>query len=261
MAEYTNDEMKRIGKKLRLSVCVDYFIGLGDEPAFQNGDMTMREFMSGMLDALDNARRASRFNRELAELDLPYPDAELDDLKFSYKLKGITRTQLKELSVCEWVKEHRSLLFTGPVGIGKSTICCILVRQCLLKGLRVYFVRMPALLYKLEDMNYTEFAEFIEKLCRYDVVYLDDMFLSGMNSDVMHRFNELTVKLTGKDVSLLMTSQVPVREWRDRVFGSNQYIGEAVIDRIASKKTRRFTLSGPSFRFNTEPEGEGKQQD
>ena len=51
--------------------------------------------------------------------------ATAEDVDFR-KPRGLDRTLFLHLASCDWVREHRHCLITGPCGTGKSFIACAL---------------------------------------------------------------------------------------------------------------------------------------
>ena len=49
----------------------------------------------------------------------------VEDIMFSSG-RNLCKSKILQLSKCNWVKEHRNLIVTGPTGAGKSYLACAL---------------------------------------------------------------------------------------------------------------------------------------
>jgi hypothetical protein len=60
--------------------------------------------------------------------------------------RGLDRTLFLKLAACDWIRQHRNLLVTGPTGIGKSWISCALGHKACRDNLSVLYQRVPRLM-------------------------------------------------------------------------------------------------------------------
>ena len=58
--------------------------------------------------------------------------------------RGLDRTLFLKLASCDWVREHRHCLLTGPCGVGKSWLACALGYKACRDNLSVLYQRVPA---------------------------------------------------------------------------------------------------------------------
>jgi DNA replication protein DnaC len=60
--------------------------------------------------------------------------------------RGLDRALFLKLSTCDWIRQHRNLLVSGPTGIGKSWISCALGHKACRENLSVLYQRVPRLM-------------------------------------------------------------------------------------------------------------------
>lgn len=70
---------------------------------------------------------------------------------------------------------HPALYLHGGVGVGKTKLACAALNECHAKGERVWFLRTPELLLKLQRIDGDAADAYIERLLAVQVLCLDDV--------------------------------------------------------------------------------------
>ena len=158
---------------------------------------------------------------------------------------------MRQLATCRWIADHRSLLVTGPCGVGKSWLSCALAQKACRDGYSVHYARVPRLFADLELAHGDgSFARLFRTLTRADLLILDDWGPDRLNPSQRRDLMEIVEERYGRG-SMLITSQLPVDKWHD-VIGEPTF-ADAILDRLVHN-AYRLALDGPSLR---KPSGNG----
>jgi DNA replication protein DnaC len=171
-------------------------------------------------------------------------DALLSEIDWTTN-RGLDRTVLTRLAEGSFIREHRTVILTGPTGVGKSFVAQALgTHACDCGFVTAYFnctKLFPLLKERRIDGSY---PAFVTKLGKTHLLILDDFGL--LHLDVQDRLGllELVEDRYGK-AALIVTSQFPVSEWHSII--GDPTIADAICDRIVHKSIR-IEMSGPSMR-------------
>jgi DNA replication protein DnaC len=177
----------------------------------------------------------------------------VEDLKASSS-RGMDKSLLKQLSMCEWIGQKRNLLITGPSGAGKSYLGQALAHKACLQGYSARYFRATLLLSELEAARVDgRYRKLIAQLGRISVLVIDDFCLSPHTESEEKDLFEL-VEERHRHSSTIFTSQNPVGVWHGLM--PNPAIADAILDRIVHGGIR-IELKGESRR----KESVGEQKD
>lgn len=161
--------------------------------------------------------------------------------------RGLERSEIASLAMCNWIGHGINLIITGPTGGGKTWLGCALGNQACRQGLTVSFQRLPLL---LEDMAVSHgdgtFRKRLTQLAKVDLLILDDFGMATLNAVARNDLLEVIEQRCGKR-STLITSQLPVSRWHDYLSGGNPTVADAILDRLVSGASR-IELKGESMR-------------
>lgn len=161
--------------------------------------------------------------------------------------RGLDRSEMASLTLCNWIKQGLNLVLTGPAGAGKTWLACAFGNQACRNGLSVVFQRLPLL---LEDLALSHadgsFHKRLIQLAKVDLLILDDFGIAAMHASSRNDLLEVIDQRSGRR-STLMTSQLPMEHWHEYLSGGNSTVADAILDRLLSG-SQRINLQGESMR-------------
>jgi DNA replication protein DnaC len=176
-------------------------------------------------------------------------DALLSEIDWSVQ-RGLDKTIMMRLAEGAFIREHRTVVLTGPTGVGKSFVAQALgTYACECGYLTAYFnctKLFPLLKEKRLEGSY---GALISKLCKTDLLILDDFGL--LRFDAQDRLSLLEIVEDRYNKSaLIVSSQLPVSEWHNVI--GDPTIADAICDRIVHKSIR-IEMTGLSMRAKEDP--------
>ncbi len=159
--------------------------------------------------------------------------------------RGLDRALFLRPASCDWIREHRHCLLTGPCGVGKSWLACALGYKACRDNLSVLYQRMPRLFAALAlARGDGRYARLMRQRGRVDLLILDDW---GPEPLLPEQQRDLLEIVEGRynAGSLIITSQLPIARWYEIV--GNPTLADAILDRIVHN-AYRIELSGESLR-------------
>lgn len=173
-------------------------------------------------------------------------NACLEDIFYKPSRK-LDKAQIRLLGECEWVRDRKNILITGPTGAGKTHLACALGHRACLRGFKVKYFRFPKLFEKLElSREKGRLLKFYESIAKADVLILDDWAISNISQSkaliLMEIFEDrYMIKST------ITTSQFPVNTWYQKIEDST--LAESILDRLVHNG-HRIQIEGESMRKN-----------
>jgi DNA replication protein DnaC len=206
--------------------------------ALEHGD-----WLALLLERETTLRRQKRFESRARAARLRH-DAQVEDVDFK-ATRGLDRGLFLKLAGCDWIRERRGLLLTGPAGVGKSWLACALGQKACREDFSVAYHRAPRLFAALGlargDGRYTRT---LKALARLDLLILDDWGPEKLDDVQRRDLLEIVEDRYGRR-STIVTSQIPVERWYEII--GNPTIADAVLDRLVHN-AYRIELSGESLR-------------
>jgi DNA replication protein DnaC len=242
---------------LKLDGMAEAFVEL--EAQDRAKDLGHADWLALLLDREVAHRATRRFETRMRKAHLRHSQASIEDVDYRTP-RRLDKSLFQQLATCRWVVERRSLLVTGPCGVGKSWLACALGQKACRDGHTVHYARVPRLFADLEMAHGDgRFGRLFRTLVKADLLILDDWGPDRLNPNQRRDLMEIVEDRYGAG-STLITSQLPIDKWHD-VIGEPTF-ADAILDRIVHN-AYRLELDGPSMRKikATEPDIAVAQRD
>jgi len=235
-------------RALKLDGMAQAFVDLAAQDATR--DLAHAEWLALLLDRETATRGTKRFQTRLRAARLRHSQAAIEDVDYRTP-RRLDKALFQQLTTCRWIAEHRSLLVTGPCGVGKSWLSCALAQKACRDGHTVHYARVPRLFADI-DLAHGDgrFARLFRMLVKVDLLVLDDWGPDRLSAGQRRDLMEIVEDRHGRG-SILITSQLPVATWHEVI--GEPTLGDAILDRIVHN-AYRIELDGPSMRKLTASE-------
>jgi DNA replication protein DnaC len=169
------------------------------------------EWLGILLEHEMTLRQQKRFEARARTAKLRHL-ASVEDIDYR-AARGLDRTLFLKLAGCDWIREHRHCLLTGPCGVGKSWLACALGFKACRENLSVLYQRVPRLFALLAlGRGDGRYAKLMRQLGRVDLLILDDWGPEPLLPEQQRDLLEI-VEDRYNAGSLIITSQLPVDRW------------------------------------------------
>ena len=206
-------------------------------------DLSFEERLGLLVDREMTERHDRRLKTRLRQAKLRL-SASIEDIDYRHP-RGLDKSLMMSLASCQWAKDRRNILITGPTGIGKTWIACALGQTACRQGYTTLYLRLPRLLQELPIAKGDgRYPKLMASLAKTDVLIIDDWALAKLNDD--HRRDLLEVLEDRHDRrSTLVTSQFPLEHWHEAI--GNPTLADAILDRLVHN-AYKIILKGESMR-------------
>ena len=213
------------------------------------------EFYSGLsfedrLNLLLDKEIAFRQDKQLrillSKAKLKYNNACTEEIDFKAG-RGLSKSQMLELSSNDWIKKNRNIIITGPTGTGKTYLACALGNSACRGGVSSLYIRLPRLLSEMKISRADgSYLKLLNKLSKVRLLVIDDWGINLL--DEMQRRDLLEIFEDRHQLrSTIITAQVPVGKWHEVI--GEPTIADAILDRIVHN-AYQIKLTGESMRKN-----------
>jgi DNA replication protein DnaC len=200
--------------------------------------------------------KTDRDNRRLARLlknAKLRQSAALEDVDYRHP-RGLQKQVLVELANPRWIPAGRSILLTGPAGVGKSWIACALGNFAARQGFTVLYLRAPRLFEMLlQSRADGSRLKLLGKIAKTQLLVIDDLFITPLADAERSDLLEI-VEDRHATAATVITSQLPTKQWHAAV--GELTIADALCDRLLHQAFK-IELRGDSLRKDKEG-GTGK---
>ncbi|PID74205.1 MAG: AAA family ATPase, partial [Desulfobacterales bacterium] len=105
--------------------------------------LSFEERLGLLLDREQAVRETRKMQTSLRKAKLRQ-DAAVEDIDFRHPRK-LDKSLVVRLADCQWIKDHTSLIITGPNGVGKSYLACAFAQKACREGYSALYFRMSKL--------------------------------------------------------------------------------------------------------------------
>ncbi|NLA59752.1 MAG: ATP-binding protein [Firmicutes bacterium] len=228
-------------RRMRLTGMAEAFLAQNQDPGYR--ELSFEERFGLLVDQESTYREDRRLKRLLAGAHLK-TQACVEDFDYRQS-RGLDRSVMAGLSTCQWVRDHRNVLITGPTGVGKTFVACALGNLACRNGFSSRYYRLPRLLMDLGiargDGSY---PSFMRKLAKTELLLLDDWGLGPLAAAESRELLEV-LEDRCQTKSTLVASQVLVDKWYELMPDST--VADAIMDRLVHN-AHKIALRGESMR-------------
>jgi len=209
----------------------------------QHAGLSHAEFVGLLVQDEKTNRDNLRLRRLLRDAKLKQ-SAALEDIDYTHA-RGLNKQIIVELSGPQWIVDHRTVLLTGPTGVGKSYIACALGNFAARSGYAVTYVRAPRMFAQLQQARGDgSHLKTISKLGKVAVLIIDDFLITPLTDLERRDMLEVVEDRTGSGATII-TSQCPTKEWHHNI--GDPTLADAICDRLFHS-AHKITLRGESIR-------------
>ena len=206
-------------------------------------NLSLTDGISLLLNAEKENRSARKTHRLINQAKFRYA-ASIEQIDFVTS-RSLDKALILSLADGSFISQGKSILITGPTGVGKSFIASALGHQACLLGYTTLYYNIQKLLTNIKLAKVDGSILNLQKaLYRKELLILDDFGLQGLNDKQRIDYFELLEERHGRK-STIFISQLPAHEWFD-IIGDNT-IADAIIDRVIHQSIK-IKLKGESMR-------------
>ena len=210
--------------------------------------LTFEERLGLLVDRELTERSSRQLTNRLRRAKLRHA-ACIEDIDFRQP-RGLDKDLVLSLADGRWVREHSSVLITGPAGVGKSWIACALAHCACRLGHSASYRRTPRLLTELAIARADgTYPKLLASLAKTQVLIIDDFGLAKLSAENRRDLFEILEDRYGIR-STVVTSQLPVAKWHAVV--GDPTLADAILDRLVHS-AYQLNLKGESMRKKRRP--------
>ena len=202
------------------------------------------EWLGLLIEREASSRATKRFLSRIRTARLRHHQAVPEDVDYRAR-RNLDKTLFQQLLTGKWIRDKRNLIITGPCGVGKTWLACVLAQAACRNSNTVLYKRLPRLFDELELAHGDgRFPRLFRSLVKTDLLILDDWGPDRLNASQRRDLMEI-IEDRYEAKSTLITSQLPVDTWHE-VIGEPTF-ADAILDRIVHN-SYRLKLDGQSLR-------------
>jgi DNA replication protein DnaC len=190
--------------------------------------LSYEEFLLGLTETELQVRAHNRLKRRLREAKFPLMKP-LEEFQFE-RAVGLDARQIRQLCTCEYIEQHRNVIFLGNSGTGKTHLATGLGIEACKQGVRTRFVTGCGLANELlEAREERVLSRLMKRYAGYDLLIVDELgYVPFSKPGAELLFQVLAERHERK--SVIVTSNLGFAEWT-QIFGEAN-LTAALLDRL-----------------------------
>lgn len=230
-------------REMKLSTMAEGFKNQLTDPAFQS--MSFEDRFGLIVDQEWTTRKSNRLKDIIKKAGFAEPSACLENIDY-YPDRKLDRDLIMELSTCNYIRAHHSVILLGATGCGKTYLACALGIAAARNFFKVKYVRLSDLLTELKIARAgNTFPKVMKEYKKPALLIIDEWMrypLSEMESrDVL----EIADARYHKG-STILCSQFDVPGWPAQM--PNELTADAICDRFKHDSYKIIMESEESMR-------------
>ncbi|MBI4288792.1 MAG: ATP-binding protein [Chloroflexi bacterium] len=206
-------------------------------------DLSHAEFVALLVQDEKTYRDNNRLQRLLRNAKLRQ-QAALEDIDYRHP-RGLNKQVILELADTQWIAAHRTVLISGPTGVGKSFIACALGNSAARAGYTVHYTRAPRLFESLQQAKGDgSHLKTLTRLGKAQLLIIDDFLLTPLAEAERKDLLEIVEERHGLGATVI-TSQCPIKDWHPNI--GDPTLADSICDRLLHT-AYRIELRGESMR-------------
>ncbi len=148
-----------------------------------------------------------------------------------YRQPAVDQTRIMTLAGLDFMERGENIIFTGPPGTGKSGLASGILRQAIISGARGRFYNVQDLLNELyASLADQSTPKLLRKLCRYDLLVLDELGYLTLTSEQMNSFFKLMKERYEAGRPTIITTNLTFDNWYEILKPKDMV--DALLDRL-----------------------------
>ena len=206
-------------------------------------DLGFDERLGFIVDREHTERHNRRLQTRLRKAKLRI-NATVEDIDCRAQ-RGLDKSVVLSLATCDWIRQHRNAIVTGPTGAGKTYLACALGHQACREGFTVQYHRVPKLFRELAVAKGDgRYPKLLATLAKTDLLILDDWATALLTDEQRRDLFEITEDRYDTRATLI-AAQVPVKHWHETI--GDPTLADAILDRLIHN-AHPIALQGESMR-------------
>ena len=219
----------------------------------QEKSLAYVEFLELLMEDEYNNRRDNSYKKRYSKAKLP-SHKTVEDFDFSFQ-PSINKKTINDCLTCNFIKEHKNIIFIGNPGTGKTHLSTAIGINALMKGYKVLFTQVSEMLNNLNAAKAdNSYYQKVDYYLGHDLLILDELGFKKLPSYSADDFFEIISKKYEKS-SVIITTNKSFENWGD-IF-NDHILASAILDRIVHYSTI-IKINGPSYRAKNIKKGGDK---